>query len=110
MKQSRRALLPEILTPLTFTTWLDEPPADERLMFVEPAVSGAEPLAGLPAAATPATAALLVGPEGGWDAAECELARERGIRLVSLGGRTLRADAVPIAALSVLQFLWDQSC
>ena len=25
-------------------------------------------------------------------------------------GRTLRADAVPIAALSVLQFLWDHSC
>ena len=28
------------------------------------------------------------------------------IRLVTLGHRTLRADAVPIAAISVLQFLW----
>jgi 16S rRNA U1498 N3-methylase RsmE len=27
--------------------------------------------------------------------------------MISLGHRTLRADAVPIAALSVLNFLWD---
>jgi 16S rRNA (uracil1498-N3)-methyltransferase len=110
VKQSRRAVLPEILTPLTFTTWLDEPPADERLMFVEPGLAGAVPLTTLRSAAAPATAAVVVGPEGGWDPAECDLAQQRGLRLVSLGGRTLRADAVPIAALSVLQFLWDQSC
>ena len=59
---------------------------------------------------TPATVALLVGPEGGWDVAECGLARAAGMRLLSLGGRTLRADAVAVAALSVLQFLWDQPC
>jgi hypothetical protein len=28
---------------------------------------------------------------------------------MSLGGRTLRADAVPVAAISVLEFLWDLS-
>jgi 16S rRNA U1498 N3-methylase RsmE len=26
---------------------------------------------------------------------------------MTLGERTLRADAVPVAAISVLQFLWD---
>ena len=50
--------------------------------------------------------ALLVGPEGGWTEAEVAAARERGARLVTLGHRTLRADAVPVAAISVLQFLW----
>jgi 16S rRNA (uracil1498-N3)-methyltransferase len=49
---------------------------------------------------------VLVGPEGGWTGAECEAARASGVRLVTLGHRTLRADAVPIAAISVLQFLW----
>jgi len=29
------------------------------------------------------------------------------VRLMSLGPRTLRADAVPIAAISILQFMWD---
>ncbi|MBI3490891.1 MAG: RsmE family RNA methyltransferase, partial [Acidobacteria bacterium] len=54
----------------------------------------------------PVDAAVIVGPEGGWMEAECTAARARGVRLVTLGHRTLRADAVPVAALSVLQFLW----
>lgn len=110
VKQSRRAVLPEILTPLPFETWLDEPAADVRLLLAEPGIDGSEPLAVFKSAPIPSTAALVVGPEGGWEPAECALARARGLRLVSLGGRTLRADAVPIAALSVLQFLWDHSC
>jgi 16S rRNA (uracil1498-N3)-methyltransferase len=48
----------------------------------------------------------LVGPEGGWTEPEWSAARKCGVRLVTLGHRTLRADAVPIAAISVLQFLW----
>jgi 16S rRNA (uracil1498-N3)-methyltransferase len=110
VKQSRRAILPEVLMPLTFTTWLDEPPQDERLMLVEPAVAAAQPIAVLRSAPVPSRAAVVVGPEGGWDPAECEMARAGGLRLISLGSRTLRADAVPVAALSILQFLWDESC
>ncbi|HUR32256.1 MAG TPA: 16S rRNA (uracil(1498)-N(3))-methyltransferase [Vicinamibacterales bacterium] len=110
VKQCRRAVLPEMLTPLTFDTWLDEPPGDLRLMFVEPGLAGARPLTALRETAAPLSAALVVGPEGGWDPAECSAASARGLQLVSLGGRTLRADAVPVAALSVLQFLWDRSC
>lgn len=110
VKQSRRAVLPEILTPLPFETWLDEPAADIRLFLAEPGIEGSEPLAVFKTAPVPMSAALVVGPEGGWDAAECARARQHGLRLASLGGRTLRADAVPIAALSVLQFLWDHSC
>jgi len=109
-KQSRRAVVPEIMMPLTLETWLDEPSAGERLMFVEPGIDGVEPLNALRSAVAPSSAALIVGPEGGWDPGECARARARGLRFVSLGGRTLRADAVPIAALSVLQFLWDHSC
>jgi 16S rRNA (uracil1498-N3)-methyltransferase len=109
-KQSRRATLPDVHTPLTFETWLDEPAAEARLMFVEPGVEGAEPLAALRGARVPATAALVIGPEGGWDPSESTAGRSRGLRLVSLGPRTLRADAVPVAAISVLNFLWDHSC
>ena len=50
---------------------------------------------------------ILVGPEGGWAEPEWSVARERGARLMTLGDRTLRADAVPVAAISVLQFLWN---
>jgi 16S rRNA (uracil1498-N3)-methyltransferase len=110
VKQSRRAVLPDVLMPLTFEDWLDEPPADLRLLCAEPGIEGVEPLRVLRDVRPPSTAALAVGPEGGWDSTEVALARAKSLRLVSLGGRTLRADAVPIAALSVLQFLWDHSC
>lgn len=108
-KQSRRAVLPDILMPLTFETWLGEPAQDVRLMLVEPGIEGAEPLSAYRTRPIPQTAAVIVGPEGGWEPSECAMGAARGLRLVSLGGRTLRADAVPIAALSVLQFLWDRS-
>jgi len=108
VKQSRRAVLPDVRMPLTFDTFLDEPPPALRLMLVEPAAaSSAERLSALQHdASPPADACLLVGPEGGWTAEECDMAAARGARLITLGHRTLRADAVPVAAISVLQFLW----
>jgi 16S rRNA (uracil1498-N3)-methyltransferase len=108
VKQSRRATLPEIRSPLQLEDFLEEPPPAVRLMLVEPGTSAAvEPIGALRGGVTPADAAVLVGPEGGWSTEEWERAESRGVRLVSLGHRTLRADAVPVAAISVLQFLWN---
>ena len=107
VKQSRRAVLPEVRMPLTFETYLDDPAAALRIMLVEPgAPAHVESLSSIQTLPTPADAALLVGPEGGWTDQECAAAAARGIRVVTLGHRTLRADAVPVAAISVLQFLW----
>jgi 16S rRNA (uracil1498-N3)-methyltransferase len=110
-KQSRRAVLPEIRIPLTFETYLEEPGIALRLMLVEPGASASvESAALLRKEQVPSDAALLVGPEGGWDQRECALGQASGARLITIGQRTLRADAVPVAAISVLQFLWDHSC
>jgi 16S rRNA (uracil1498-N3)-methyltransferase len=107
VKQSRRATLPEVRIPLTLETYLHEPTPALRLLLVEPSTAGgAEALSSLERHPAPADAALLVGPEGGWTAAEVEAARAAGVRAITLGHRTLRADAVPVAAISVLQFLW----
>lgn len=107
VKQSRRATVPDVRTPLTLETYLEEPAPALRIMLVEPGASAdAEPLSAFRGEPVPQDAAVLVGPEGGWIAAEWQAARARGVRLVTLGPRTLRADAVPIAAVSVLEFLW----
>jgi 16S rRNA (uracil1498-N3)-methyltransferase len=114
-KQSGRAVLPEVRTPLTLDSYLGDPLPALALMLVEP--SAAPPdrspaphsLRALKEAAPPPDAALLVGPEGGWTAGELDAAAAAGVRLVTLGRRTLRADAVAVAAVSVLQFVWDES-
>jgi 16S rRNA (uracil1498-N3)-methyltransferase len=107
VKQSRRAVLPEVRMPLTLETLVDEPAQALRLMLMEPAAgSNGQSLSTLERQSPPQDALLLVGPEGGWTAEECAAAAARGFRLVTLGQRTLRADAVPVAAISVLQFLW----
>jgi 16S rRNA (uracil1498-N3)-methyltransferase len=101
-------VLPEIRTPLTLESYLDEPRPAEVLMFVEPGADEfAVPLSRWRGRPVPPDAAVLIGPEGGWTESECALALARRVPLVTLGPRTLRADAVPVAALSVLQFLWE---
>ena len=108
-KQSRRAVVPEIRTPLSFENYLDEPSPAVRLMLVEPgADADVEPLAVIRRDPLPADAAVWIGPEGGWDESEWRSARGRGVRLITLGRRTLRADAVPVAVISILGFLWEQ--
>ncbi|HJL73112.1 MAG TPA: RsmE family RNA methyltransferase, partial [Nitrospinaceae bacterium] len=52
------------------------------------------------------SAAVLIGPEGGFAAEEIESAMEYGFQSVSLGPRLLRTGTAPLAVLSILQHLW----
>ena len=56
--------------------------------------------------AKPRSAAILIGPEGGFSQTEIESIREYGFQTVSLGPRILRAETAPLVALSLLQLLW----
>jgi 16S rRNA (uracil1498-N3)-methyltransferase len=109
VKQSGRAVVPEVRMPLSLDAYLGDPAPALRMMLVEPAAdAAAESLHALASARTPADVSLIVGPEGGWTELEWTTARAGGVRLFTLGHRTLRADAVPIAAISVLNFLWAE--
>lgn len=50
------------------------------------------------------SAAIVTGPEGGFTAEEAELAKTRGLRIISLGPRILRCETAPIAALAALMY------
>lgn len=52
----------------------------------------------------PRSISLLVGSEGGFSAAEAQLAREKGIAIAGLGGRILRCETAPLCALSALLY------
>jgi 16S rRNA (uracil1498-N3)-methyltransferase len=108
VKQCRRATLPAIGEPVPLDRWLSSADHAVKFLLVEPSVSSApRSLRDWIERPRPANAALIVGPEGGWAAEEVERAVSAGCTPVSLGGLTLRADAVPIAALAICRFLWD---
>ena len=65
------------------------------------------PVRSLAAEPRPASAVVAVGPEGGWTETELVVAARAGFRATTLGRRTLRAEAVPAVALSVLHFVWQ---
>ncbi len=111
-KQCRRAVLPTIGVGLTLDAWIADDQAEVKLILVEPVnadASGAQRGAAACSdlgTTVPRSASLLVGPEGGWDAAEILRAVHAGYRPLTLGRRTLRSDAVPVVAVSVLQYMW----
>ena len=49
---------------------------------------------------------LLVGPEGGWTAAEEQQAFAAGFQAVMLGPRVLRTETAALAAIAAMQVLW----
>ena len=104
-KQSGRAVVPEIGTPVAFAPLVQEAGAEARLnclMFSErEGESLAETTELLKTNAKRLTA--LVGSEGGWTDEELTTAREAGWRIITLGGRTLRAETAAIAVAVLLQ-------
>ncbi len=108
-KQCRRATVPVVSAPRAFDQWLIGADDEWTLMLVEPsALQGGEAdMRALASRPRPSSAALLVGPEGGWSADERSRAAAAGCVPVSLGSLTLRADAVPIAAIAVFRFVVD---
>ena len=110
-KQSGRATVPAILEPRAFA---DLAQAIGRLalpgpglMFVEPsATSGALALGDMDDP-PPRETTIVIGPEGGWDPEELDRGAA-ACRLVTLGGRTLRADAMAIVAFAALFARWRE--
>lgn len=98
-EQCARTALPEIASPTKLAAMLANWPQDRALFF-------ADELGGAPAreafAAHDGPAAILVGPEGGFDDAEREAIRALPqARAITLGPRILRGETAGIAALSV---------
>jgi len=109
-EQSWRLDVPEVREARSLDAVLDAWPAGRRLLFCDE--TGASPPAPLALrAATPGPWAALIGPEGGFSAAELERVKALPhVLSVGLGPRILRADTAAVAALALLQSTigdWD---
>ncbi len=98
-EQCGRTVLPDMAEPIKLAALLRAWPTDRILYFADE--SGGEPFANA-AAARQGPAAILIGPEGGFDDEERTAIRAHPQSVpISLGPRILRAETAAIAALSI---------
>jgi 16S rRNA (uracil1498-N3)-methyltransferase len=108
-KQCRRAMLPELFGPVALSDALTmSGEAELKLMLYEG--EGTWILSEALGRLRPERVALLVGPEGGFAAAEVDEARSAGFLPISLGPRVLRAETAAIAGTALLQGLLGDLC
>ncbi len=96
-EQCGRTALPQIEEAVKLSALLKDWPAERTLYFADE--TGGVPLAQV---AKPGPAAILIGPEGGFDPEERDLVRALPQAIgMSLGPRILRAETAALAAMSI---------
>jgi 16S rRNA (uracil1498-N3)-methyltransferase len=108
VKQCGRAVVPEVAEPAALEDCLRENRGTPGYLLAEPALVQArrESRSSMRPLLAPARVLLLVGPEGGWTPDEAAAAAAAGCLPLTLGPRTLRADAAAIVGLTALQCFW----
>ena len=99
-EQSGRSVVPGLAPVTSLAAWLERL-AGPALVLDPEATTGLAAYAGHAPAFT-----VLVGPEGGFSAAELGAARAAGCSAVRVGPRVLRTETAGIAALAALQALF----
>ena len=95
-EQCARTALPELGEPVKLDALLRDGHSGTRTLFF------ADETGGEPFRPEPGPAAILIGPEGGFDPAEREAIRAiRQARGISLGPRILRAETAALASVSI---------
>jgi 16S rRNA (uracil1498-N3)-methyltransferase len=102
-EQSERLSIPELRPPERIERVLAAWPPERRLIVCDETGDG-EPLGEAALRLSSGPAALLVGPEGGFDQRELDaLEKLSFVTRVGLGPRVLRAETAALAALAVFQ-------
>lgn len=104
VRQCRRAVVPLVGDPIPLSDALCHPSwlqAEVRWVLTGP---GSAPPSRSPA--SPASAAVAVGPEGGWTPEEEASIVASGAAPVSLTGRILRAETAAVVGITALLALW----
>jgi 16S rRNA (uracil1498-N3)-methyltransferase len=111
VKQCGRAVVPTVQPAVDLASWLDGVRAEPavKIALAEPRREAGRRLEvpALAARAASSGAMVLSGPEGGWSADELDAAGRAGFASWTVSGRILRAEAVPVAALALLFYLWE---
>jgi 16S rRNA (uracil1498-N3)-methyltransferase len=102
-EQSERLSVPELQSPERLEPMLAIWPVERRLLVCDES-GGGEPIRDAAARLPPGPAAILVGPEGGFDETELDAVGKLSfVTRIALGPRVLRAETAALAAVAVFQ-------
>ena len=103
-KQSGRGIIPQVGWVGDFVQALDIAVKKELGLFMYETGERETLNAVLDANKTAKTAAIITGPEGGFEQYEAQLARACGLHVCSMGERILRCETAPIVALTAAMY------
>jgi 16S rRNA (uracil1498-N3)-methyltransferase len=106
-EQSRRGRLPRLEQPLPLAAALQaaaSPGGPAPLLVMPWEEATGLTLKSVLAEVKPAAVGVFIGPEGGFTPTEANLAREAGVRLVTLGWRILRAETAALAVCAAILY------
>ena len=108
-KQSRRAVVPLVREPMTMeeAVRFAEQNTDVRLLPYELQEADGSTREVMDGIREGSAVSIFIGPEGGFDPAEVEMAREAGVVPISLGKRILRTETAALVALSFLIYHFE---
>lgn len=108
-KQSRRAVVPLVREPMTMeeAVRFAEQNTDVRLLPYELQEADGSTREVMDGIREGSAVSIFIGPEGGFDPAEVEAAREAGVVPISLGKRILRTETAALVALSFLIYHFE---
>lgn len=106
-EQAERQVIPQISSPISFTTAIAHDATPETIYYIAEARGDYPHLLTCLTPITRSSARLssiviAIGPEGGWTESELNQAIAQGYQPVSLGQRVLRAITAPLVALSLI--------
>lgn len=104
-KQSRRGILPQVSEVMTFPQAVRAASGMDRKMIPYELAQGMDRTRELLETIGPGQSiAVFIGPEGGFEEKEIQLAQENGILPVTLGKRILRTETAGLTVLSWLMY------
>ena len=103
-KQSGRGIIPAVSAVGSFAEALDIAIKTDLPLFMYETGDRVELKSAIEAALPITSAAILTGPEGGFEPFEAELAAKIGFKICAMGPRILRCETAPLAALTALMY------
>ena len=107
--QSRRSIIPRILAPMSMKEAVEyaKEQTEVRVIPYELQEDDGSVKQYLESLKEGESVSIFIGPEGGFAPGEVELAKEAGIRPISLGRRILRTETAGLAILSWLIYILE---